>query len=95
LNTTNYWPFFLTALFPSLVALIGILVNKHDLTVLRTEMRSGFSDIRAEFRNDVTDLRNDTRSGLSDVSGQIQHLVDLHINHEGRIAGVEERTKKP
>ena len=31
---------------------------------------------------------------LVDVKSQIQHLVDLHINHEGRIATVEERTKK-
>jgi hypothetical protein len=67
MTTTSYWPFFLTALFPCLVALIGILVNKHDFAILR---------------QDIGDLR-----------GQIQHLIDLHFNHEGRIATVEERTK--
>ena len=72
MNTTNYWPFFLTALFPCLIALIGILVNKHDFATLR-------ADVRAEF---------------ADVKGQIQHLVDLHINHAERLSTLEERTKQ-
>jgi hypothetical protein len=67
LSTTNYWPFFLTALFPCIVALIGILVNKHDFTILRAD--------------------------IADVRRQIQHLIDLYINHAERLAALEERTK--
>jgi hypothetical protein len=52
---------------PSIVALIGILVNKHDFAMLRQD--------------------------IADVRRQIQYLIDLLINHEGRIAAVEERTK--
>jgi hypothetical protein len=51
------------------MALIGILVNKHDFRTVRED--------------------------LQDIRSQIQHLIDLHINHEGRLATLEERTKKP
>jgi hypothetical protein len=71
LNPPNYWPFFLTALFPCLVILIGILINKQDL-----------GNLRIEFHRDIDDVRR-----------QIQHLIDLHIDHGERIAVVEERTK--
>ena len=69
MNPTSYWPFFLTGFFPCVLALIGILINKHDFAVLRED--------------------------LSDIKGQMRYLIDLHINHEGRLATVEERTKKP
>jgi hypothetical protein len=100
---------------PVLVILIGIMVNKHDVSVLRNEMRAGFNGIRSETRVALADLRSETKTAFdnirsetkaafgdlrgqmrvdfSDVKGQIQHLVDLHINHEGRISKVEERTK--
>jgi hypothetical protein len=32
-------------------------------------------------------------SDFVDLKNQIQHFIDLHINHEGRLAAVEERTK--
>jgi hypothetical protein len=63
----TYGQLLLAVSVPSIVALIGILVNKHDFAILR---------------QDIGDLR-----------GQIQHLIDLHINHESRISAVEERTK--
>lgn len=31
---------------------------------------------------------------ISDIRSQIQHLIDLHINHGERIAALEERTKQ-
>lgn len=37
MNATQYMPFFLTGLFPCLVALIGILVNKHDFRIVRED----------------------------------------------------------
>lgn len=52
---------------PSVLALIGILVNNHGLNMVRA---------------DITDLRS-----LN------QHFIDRFLNHEGRIATVEERSK--
>jgi hypothetical protein len=56
---------------PCFTALVGMLVNNHAVAALRTEMHTGFTDIK----------------------GQIDHLLDLHINHAERIATLEERTK--
>jgi hypothetical protein len=67
---------------PVLAILIGVLFNKHDVSVLRDEMRAGFANIREQMRVD-----------FSDVKGQMQHLIDLHISHESRISKIEERTK--
>ena len=57
---------------PCFTAVIGLLVNKHDVNTLRAEMQSNFTDIK----------------------NQIQHLIDLHINHAERIATLEERSKR-
>jgi signal transduction histidine kinase len=56
---------------PSIIAIIGILLNNSNMNSLRTELRA-----------DMADLRN-----------FMNHFVDRHITHEGRIATVEERTK--
>jgi hypothetical protein len=51
---------------PVLVILIGILVNKHDVSVLRGEMRTGFSDIKAQTQH-LIDLHIDHESRISKV----------------------------
>jgi septal ring factor EnvC (AmiA/AmiB activator) len=47
-------------------------------------------DVRSELHRAVATLEKD----IQDLRNQITHFVDVHLNHEGRISTVEERTKK-
>ena len=42
----------------------------------------------------VNGLRSELHAGFSDVKGQINHLIDLHINHAERIAWLESKAGK-
>jgi hypothetical protein len=39
-------------------------------------------------------LRDEMRTNFSDVKTQIDHLIDLHINHAERIAWLESKAGK-
>ena len=41
----------------------------------------------------VDSLRSEMHKDFIDVKNQVQHLIDLHINHAERIATLEERSK--
>jgi hypothetical protein len=78
MSTTNYWPFFLTALFPCIVILIGILVNKHDFTLLRQDFR----DLSAKVDRHYESFNN-----------QITTLLTTIHNVDTRVVKLEERPK--
>jgi hypothetical protein len=56
---------------PTIVAIIGILLNGSAVNSLRTEVRADITEMRSLFN----------------------HFVDRHVNNEGRITTLEERTK--
>jgi hypothetical protein len=66
-QVTQYMPFFIAAFFPSLLALIGILINKHDFRIVREDNQ--------------------------EMKQLVQHFIDLHIAHEGRLSSVETKTR--
>ena len=63
-------------LFFSIVGVVSA-----EIAVLTMFMLHGFSALRAEMHVNFSDVKN-----------QIQHLIDLHINHAERIAALDERT---
>jgi hypothetical protein len=75
----QYMPFFLTGFFPCFLVLIGMYMNNKRLDQMEKSIHARFRHVDADF---------------VDLKSQIQHFIDLHINHEGRIAAVEERTKR-
>jgi hypothetical protein len=74
---------------PTLMVLVGILLNRNDsnqlrgeMATLRGEMRAEFSNIRSEF-NQMRDL----------FHSDIVHLLEHDRDQDSRITRIEERTK--
>ena len=57
----------LAIVVPCVTAIIGMLVNRHDMLAFRADVNSNFTDVK----------------------NQINHLIDLHINHAERIRALE------
>jgi hypothetical protein len=73
MTVTQYMPFFLTALIPTLAILIGILVNKSDAADMKAQMRTDFSDVKNQITH-LVDLHIHQEGRLSSVEERTKKL---------------------
>ncbi len=74
----------IAALIPTLVVLIGILLNRQDAMAMRSEM----GQLREEFKNENSQLRSEIKSEIAQLRAEI---ITLRDNIRRDMMGLHER----
>ncbi|HVW79071.1 MAG TPA: hypothetical protein VHB45_15760 [Alloacidobacterium sp.] len=72
---------FFAAGMPTLAVLIGILVNRMDVSSLRTELHAGMASLRTE----ISQLRTEFNGRIDLLTGKVIELTDRVSHLEARI----------
>ena len=76
---------------PSILVLLGILLNFFQYNSLRTEIRSEINGLRNEFANDIGGLRAEMMSIRAELRADISLLTGKVIELVDRLSKLETR----
>ena len=79
----NNFQLLFSAGFPTIVVLVGILLNRQDIHGLRQEIRQ-----------EISGLRQEIHTAYSDLSGRIELLTGKVIELTDRVSHLEARMGK-
>jgi hypothetical protein len=81
----NNFQLLFAAGFPTLVVLLGILLNRQDAGSLRAELKSEIGGLRSELRSEIGGLRSDIGGRIDMLTGKVIELTDRVSHLEARI----------
>jgi hypothetical protein len=76
---------------PTLVIILGILLNRSDVRELRTEMRAEIRGLRGEMTSEISGLRSEIANLRSEFHHEFREFYRTLGQHDVRIENLEKR----
>ncbi|TLZ34397.1 MAG: DUF1640 domain-containing protein [Gammaproteobacteria bacterium] len=67
-----------------------VLILRHEIAELRTELRSEMTELRTELRSEMTELRTELRSEMTELGTELRSkMTELRREVEGKLSQSE------
>src|SRR5213082_41015 len=67
-----------------------VLILRHEIAELRTELRSEMTELRTELRSEMTELRTELRSDMTELGTELRSkMTELRREVEGKLSQSE------